>query len=64
MPEANAPLESEQVLVTAQLGDPALYRDEPGRVQALQARYTEIEADLMRKLARWEALEARQGKES
>jgi len=64
LPAAIAALEAEQVEVTAQLGDSALYRDEPGRVQALQARYTEIEADLMRKLARWEALEARQGKES
>jgi ATP-binding cassette subfamily F protein uup len=59
LPAAIAALESEQAGITAQLGDSALYRDEPGRVQALQARYTEIEAELMRKLARWEALEAK-----
>ena len=42
----------------SRIGD--LYRDEPERVKALQERYTAIENELMRSLARWEALETRQ----
>jgi ATP-binding cassette subfamily F protein uup len=64
LPAAIAALEAEQAEITTQLGDPALYRDAPERVQALQARYTTIEAELMHQLSRWEALEARmKGKE-
>jgi ATP-binding cassette subfamily F protein uup len=59
LPGTIAALESEQSDVTRQLADSALYRDEPERVKALQARYTWIEAELMRWLARWEELEAR-----
>jgi ATP-binding cassette subfamily F protein uup len=55
-------LEAEQAGITAALADPAVYRDEPDRVHALQSRYSSIEAELMQSLARWEELEARQPK--
>jgi ATP-binding cassette subfamily F protein uup len=60
LPETIAALEREQTDITAALADPEVYRDEPGRVQALQQRYTAIETELMENLARWEALEAKQ----
>ena len=55
-------LEGEQSAITAALADPAVYRDQPDRVHALQSRYSAIEAELMQSLARWEELEARQVK--
>ncbi len=61
LPGTIAALESEQAEITRALADSALYREQPARVQALQQRYTQIETELMQCLARWEALEARQG---
>jgi len=52
-------LEKEQGQINGQLADPALYRDRPGEVKALQARHTAVEAELARLLARWEELEAK-----
>jgi ABC transport system ATP-binding/permease protein len=60
LPARIAALENEQGAITADLADPAVYRDRPERVQALQRRYSEIEAELMTCLVRWEELEARQ----
>ncbi|MGZ5153996.1 MAG: ATP-binding cassette domain-containing protein, partial [Burkholderiales bacterium] len=60
LPAAIAALEREQSEITTELADPELYRDQRDRVQALQARYSAIESQLMQSLARWEALEARQ----
>ena len=60
LPESIAALEREQSDITGELADPAVYRDQPERVQALQQRYSAIEADLMQSLARWEELEDRQ----
>ena len=54
-------LEREQAEITTQLGDADLYREEPDKVKALHARYAAIESELMGALARWEALEAKQG---
>jgi len=59
LPERIGALETEQAEITAALADPALYRDAPDRVKALQARYGAIEEELMSCLARWEALETR-----
>jgi ATP-binding cassette subfamily F protein uup len=59
LPAAIAALEAEQAEITRTLGDPALYKDEPQRVGALQKRYADIETELMERLARWEDLEAR-----
>jgi ATP-binding cassette subfamily F protein uup len=60
LPARIAELESEQVRITAELADPAVYRDRPEAVAALQQRYGDIEHALMECLARWEELEARQ----
>jgi ATP-binding cassette subfamily F protein uup len=53
-------LEVEQAEITAALADPGVYRDQPQRVETLRQRYTAIENQLLRSLARWEELEARQ----
>ncbi len=60
LPQKIAMLEAEQARITAELADPALYRGQPERVKALQARYAGTEDELMSCLARWEELEARQ----
>jgi len=52
-------LEREQAEIAGRLADPALYRDRPGEVKALQARHAAIEAELAQLLARWEVLEAK-----
>jgi ATP-binding cassette subfamily F protein uup len=52
-------LEQEQARITHELADPALYRDAPDRVKALQERYSAVEEALMACLARWEELDAR-----
>ena len=46
-------------VLTAQLGDSALYRDDPAKLAQIQQRLKAIEADLAAKFDRWEALEAR-----
>ncbi|HYH43820.1 MAG TPA: ATP-binding cassette domain-containing protein [Burkholderiales bacterium] len=60
LPEAIAALEKEQAEITEGLADPAIYRDDPKRVKALQQRHVAIEGELMRSLARWEELETRE----
>jgi ATP-binding cassette subfamily F protein uup len=60
LPGKIAALEREQSEITAQLGDADIYRDESGKVHALQQRYSAIENELMESLARWEVLEAKQ----
>ncbi len=52
-------LEAEQRELGAQLADPSLYADAPQRAATLQARYTQIDAELMTALERWEALGSR-----
>lgn len=52
-------LETEQHELTARLGDPALYQDEPAVVPDLQARLEVIESELLTAYERWERLEAR-----
>ena len=41
----------EQATITGELADAAVYRDQPERVQALNERYSAIEAELMQSLA-------------
>jgi ATP-binding cassette subfamily F protein uup len=60
LPQTIAALESEQAEITRTLVDPAIYRDDPKRVKALNERHAAIEGELMRSLARWAELEARQ----
>jgi len=52
-------LEREQGEITLRLGDPALYREQPEQAKEMQARFAEIEEQLMQALSRWEALEAK-----
>jgi ATP-binding cassette subfamily F protein uup len=50
-------LEQELARIQASLGDPALYRDSPERVSALQQRMSDVERQLGEHYARWETLE-------
>ncbi len=59
LPASIAALEAEQADITRSLADAKLYKDEPERVGSLQRRYSDIESELMERLARWEDLEAR-----
>ena len=49
-------LETEQKTLGALLADAAVYTTDPARAAAAQARYTAIDAALMKVLERWEAL--------
>lgn len=60
LPDEIAELEQEQRTLTANMLDPACFRTQPREVHAWQRRIDEIETLLLEKLARWEALEARQ----
>ena len=57
LPDRIAALEHEHAAITQRLAEPALYRDAPGEVKALQARLRAVESELALKLARWEKLE-------
>ena len=59
LPDAIAALEEEQAALVARLADPALYRDAGDEAVGINARLAEIEEELARRFARWEALEAR-----
>jgi len=52
-------LEAEQGVITRRLADPAIYQDRAADPKALALRNEDIESELARLLARWEALEAR-----
>ncbi len=60
LPDQIAALEAEQAELTGRLGDPLLYQNEPDKVAGLQARFEEIEMELLSCLERWEVLEAKQ----
>jgi ATP-binding cassette subfamily F protein uup len=59
MPKRIEVLEREQEEITAALGAGALFRDNPAHAKQLQQRASEIEAELLQLMARWEALESR-----
>ena len=59
LPERIEALEAEQRGIGERLASASLYTDEPQRVTALQARYTQIDDELAQALQRWEQLEAR-----
>jgi len=59
MPARIEALEAEQREIGERLVSSALYTDEPQRVGELQARYAQIEDELMTALERWETLSAR-----
>lgn len=52
-------LETEQHELTARLGDPVLYQDQPAAVPELKARLEAIDSELLQAFERWEVLEAR-----
>ncbi len=53
-------LEQEQAAITERLAAPDLYRGDPGEAKQVQARFAQVEQELMDCLARWEELESRQ----
>jgi len=59
MPARIEALEAEQRSIGERLASSSLYTDEPQRVGELQARYAQIEDELMQALERWETLSAR-----
>ncbi len=59
MPARIEALEAEQRSIGERLASASLYTDEPQRVGELQARYAQIENELMQALERWETLSAR-----
>jgi len=56
LPARIAALEAEQKLLGEQLADGTLYANEPARAPALQARYAQIDDELLAALERWEQL--------
>src|SRR6185369_7588220 len=59
LPDRIAALEQEQAAHSRRLADPALYRDAPAEVKAVQTRLAALESELANVYARWEELEAR-----
>ncbi len=59
LPKEIESLEAEQRALAAKMSEPDYYRQPPDALRADQARTAEIEALLMQKLERWEALDAR-----
>jgi len=59
MPARIETLEAEQRTIGERLASTTLYTDEPQLVAGLQARYAQIDVELMQALERWEALSAR-----
>jgi len=59
LPSEISALEAEQRALSAKMAGPDYYRQPPGVLRADQSRSAEIEALLMEKLERWEALEAK-----
>ncbi len=55
-------MEAEQVGLAVRLADPALYRNEPETVRALQARHVELEAEIEAAMTRWELLEQKRSR--
>jgi ATP-binding cassette subfamily F protein uup len=52
-------LEQEQGALVLQMGDSALYKDDPKKLGQIQTRMKEIESELAKQFARWETLEAK-----
>jgi ATP-binding cassette subfamily F protein uup len=61
LPAEITALEAEQKLLAAKMLDPDYYRQPPDALRADQQRSAQIEALLLEKLERWEALEAKGG---
>jgi ATP-binding cassette subfamily F protein uup len=59
LPKLIATLEDEQSAITAMLNAPDFYKTNPADARRINARFAEIEAQLLDTLERWERLEAR-----
>jgi len=59
LPKLIASLEDEQSAITAQLNAPDFYKTNPADARRINARYSEIEDELLEALERWELIEAR-----
>jgi len=59
MPARIEALEAEQRAIGERLAGSELYTREPQQVGPLQARYAQIEDELLQALERWEALSSR-----
>ena len=59
LPRRIEALESEQKALGERLADPALYTAAPQQVASVQARYAQIEDELLAAMDRWEALGSR-----
>jgi ATP-binding cassette subfamily F protein uup len=59
LPKQIALLEDEQSAITAQLNSPDFYKTSPGDARRINARYAEIDEQLLELLDRWERIEAR-----
>jgi ATP-binding cassette subfamily F protein uup len=59
LPSRIEALEAEQRALGERLASPELYSEEPRRVAELQARYVQIDDELLQGLERWETLSAR-----
>ncbi|MGQ5523251.1 ABC transporter C-terminal domain-containing protein [Chitinimonas sp. PSY-7] len=60
LPQEIEALEQEQAALQEKLLDPNIYRNAPLDAAAWQARIDEIDVLVLEKMARWEALEAKQ----
>jgi ATP-binding cassette subfamily F protein uup len=58
LPARIAALEAEQKTLGEKLASTDLYANEPAQVPVLQARYAQIDDELLAALERWEALGA------
>ncbi len=59
LPKLIASLEDEQAAITLQLNAPDFYRTNPADAKRIQARYAEIDEQLLVALERWEHIESR-----
>ena len=59
LPKLIASLEDEQSAITAQLNAPDFYKTNPADARRINARYSEIDEQLLEALERWEQIEAR-----
>jgi ATP-binding cassette subfamily F protein uup len=59
LPKLIASLEDEQSAITLQLNAPDFYKTNPADARRINARFAEIEEQLLVALERWEAIEAR-----
>ncbi len=59
LPKLIAQLEQEQAVITAKLSDADLYKNGPDQANQLNARFAEIDEQLLEALEKWENIEAK-----